>query len=168
MNIIQPLDETFVFENVQSIENLSQNLRGQETSGRSYVQLLMLTLLNNGGVVTNKQLEQAVLRNFGSSFGPDDKRMIRVGRKGYRMTKWRNTLAWAKVMAKKKNLIAWRQMQRNGVKKKYIVMLAYNDQHRQFIDWAIERRSKPMGKIRLRRKPALKRHKIPERKRLDL
>jgi hypothetical protein len=151
--------ETFILNNARSVRRLSKNVRGEENSARSYFWFLHALLPSVGGVIEQADLEAAVLKHYGPGFGPDDLRM--VGKGGFRQPKWKNSLAWAKVMARRRwedeggNLtrqIVQRSRQEAGVKKTYLVLIdpTVTDQH--WMDWAVGRKADPMGQV-LRRCP---------------
>ena len=90
--------ETFILNDARSVKRLSQNVRGEENSARSYFWFLHALLPSVGGVIEQADLEAAVLKHYGPGFGPDDRRTVGKGR--FRQPKWKNSLAWAKVMAR--------------------------------------------------------------------
>ena len=91
--------ETFILNNVRSVKLLSKNVRGEENSARSYFWFLHELLASVGGVIEQADLEAAVLKHYGPGFGPDDLRMM--GKGLFHQPKWKNSLAWAKVMARR-------------------------------------------------------------------
>jgi hypothetical protein len=152
-----PPAEFFKLHDRRSIKKLHVNLRGEENSPRSYLQF-MLALLNLNPVITQAELETELLEHFSSSFGPEDVRKMKVGKRG-KQPKWKNSLAWAKVVARKQKTIAWRK---RG-KVTYIVSLspAQNKEHRRFRVWAKRRTVKKMKKkIRIKRRPNVRQHKM--------
>ena len=91
--------ETFAFGNTKSIKALTPNGPGEEISPRSYLRFIQLYVRKKGGVVDQADLEIEIERHFGGIWGPDDLRPIRsVG--GHTRPKWKNSLDWAKVMAR--------------------------------------------------------------------
>src|SRR5437588_2495945 len=92
--------ETFILNNARSVKRLSKNVRGEENSARSYFWFLHELLPSVGGVIEHTDLEAAVLKHYGPGFGPDDLRL--VGKGHFRQPKWKNSLAWAKVMARRR------------------------------------------------------------------
>jgi len=157
--------EIFVMDNPKSIATLRPNVRGEETSPHSYEQFILLQLHKHHGWMTQAQLEQAVLGNFGRSFGPDDLRLMRVGKSGAKQPKWRNNLAWAKVVLRKLGLILQRTRTVNGVKGTYVVLLAFDREHRQVINWVRGGPWNQMGRIKLKRPTNVRRHKLAVEKR---
>ncbi len=146
--------ETFKLHDQTTIDKLHINLKGEENSAQSYLRF-MLALLHIKPVLTQKELEAEVLEHFGPSFGPSDRRKMRVGA-GRRQPKWKNTLAWAKVHARKQHLIAQR---RNG-EELYLVLLAQSKEHADFQRWVLGRKAKKIRKIILKRKPNRRAHKM--------
>jgi hypothetical protein len=143
--------ETFILNNTRSVRRLSKNVRGEENSARSYLCFLLALPRLVGGVIEQADLEAAVLKHYGPGFGPDDLRMVGKGR--FRQPKWKNSLAWAKVMARPREAdeggdlarrIVQRSRRERGVKKTYLVLLdpAVTDQ--EWIDWALGRKTGPM------------------------
>lgn len=88
--------EKFIVNDGRSIRRLSKNQPGEENSARSYHRLTVRLLQEADGVLEQKRLEAAVLRNFAPSFGPDDYKPI--GK--WKLPKWKNSLAWAKVLGR--------------------------------------------------------------------
>jgi hypothetical protein len=146
--------ETFKLHDQSTIDKLHVNLKGEENSAQSYLKF-MLALLHLNPVLTQKQLEAEILEHFGPSFGPSDRRMMRVGA-ARRQPKWKNTLAWAKVHGRKQGLIA----QRRHGEELYLVLLAQSKEHAEFQRWSLNRAVKKMRKIKLKRKPNRRAHKI--------
>lgn len=101
--------ECFVIDNARSIAAMSKNGPGVENAGESY-RLLILELLKPKGWVLKSEVREAILRNYGSSFGPDDLRLKRVGRHGFQ-PKWQNTFDWAVVQGRRRGeFVANRQI----------------------------------------------------------
>jgi hypothetical protein len=151
--------ETFILNNIRSVKRLSKNVRGEENSPRSYFWFLHALLQSVGGVIEQADLEAAVLKHYGPGFGPDDLRMMGKGR--LRQPKWKNSLALAKVMARRRwqdesgNLtsqIVQRSRQEAGVKKTYIVLIDATITDPEWIEWVLGRKAQPMGQV-LRRCP---------------
>lgn len=94
-----------------SVARMSRTPKGAENSAGGYVWFLGLALERHGGVMTASEIEAEFLRHYERSFGPDDKRLIRVGKHG-RQPKWKNALAWAKVIGIKLRL--WWRRERDG------------------------------------------------------
>jgi hypothetical protein len=152
-----PPAEFFKLHDRRSIKKLHVNVRGEENSPRSYLQFI-LALLKMNPVITQAQLETELLEHFKPSFGPEDVRIMKVGKRG-KQPKWKNSLAWAKVVARKQKTIAWRK---RG-KVSYIVSLlpAQDKEHRRFKTWAKGRKVKKMKKkIRIKRRPNIRKHKM--------
>jgi hypothetical protein len=96
MNRKSPLPNTFVIGDKRTLKALHQNQRGEETSARSYVAFIVKLLEKKRGVLLKEQVYDAILDHYGPSFGPDDRRRMKVGKDGT-MPKWRNQVAWALV-----------------------------------------------------------------------
>lgn len=94
--------ETFAFGNKRSIKALTPNGPGEEISPRSYLRFIQLYVRKMGGVVDQADLEAEIVKHFGGIWGPDDLRPLRIAGKTARL-KWKNSLDWAKVMARKAN-----------------------------------------------------------------
>lgn len=77
-----------------------RNGHGVETSASSY-RSFMMDMLKKKPIITAKELEEAVIKNFRHTWGPDDLAPI----KGKKTPKWKNNLDWAKVSARAKGLI---------------------------------------------------------------
>jgi hypothetical protein len=84
---MSPPAEFFKLHDRRSIKKLHVNLRGEENSPRSYLQF-MLALLNLNPVITQAELETELLEHFKPSFGPEDVRMMKVGKRGMQ-PKWK-------------------------------------------------------------------------------
>jgi hypothetical protein len=91
--------ETFVFGNTKSIKALTPNGPGEEISPVSYLRFLQRYVRKMGGVVDQADLEAEIERHFGEIWGPEDIRPLRIAGKHAR-PKWKNSLDWAKVMAR--------------------------------------------------------------------
>ncbi len=74
----------------------------EEVSARTYYRYLLWFLERHRGHCTEADLEQAVMEYFGSHWTRADKQLINVGQHGTQ-PKWRNQLAWAKVLAGKRH-----------------------------------------------------------------
>jgi hypothetical protein len=140
--------ETFILNNTRSVKRLSKNVRGEENSARSFFWFLHALLASVGGVIEQADLEAAVWNHYDPGFGPDDMRM--VGRGSCRQPKWKNSLAWAKVMARRRcqdasgNLtcqIVQRSRQEAGVKKTYIVLIDSTITDPEWIEWVLGRKA---------------------------
>jgi hypothetical protein len=144
--------ETFILNNSRSVKRLSKNAQGEENSPRSYFWFLHELLPSVGGVIEQADLERAVLKHYSPSFGPDDLRII--GKARFRQPKWKNSLAWAKVMVRR----AWkddagnitprilqRSCQEKGVKKTYLVLIDPNVTPQDWIDWVLQRKRRRMS-----------------------
>jgi hypothetical protein len=62
--------ETFILNNARSVKRLSQNVRGEENSARSYFWFLHALLPSVGGVIEQAELEAAVLKHYGPGCVP--------------------------------------------------------------------------------------------------
>lgn len=116
-----PNSETFRMDDGRSYRKLSKNGANEENSARSYRIFMIEQLKKHGGVMEQKDLEEAVLRNYGHTFGPADKRQIHSF--GKPRPKWKNTIDWAKAAACRLGQVATRSKTENKVKKTYIVLL---------------------------------------------
>ncbi len=154
------LYETFKLHDAKSVKRLTRNDSGYENSPQSYHRFMMTLLASNGGVLTQDQLESELLEHFRPSMGPDDLRMMNVGKRGAQQPKWRNSLAWAKVTARKQNLILQRTNTFEGEKTTWVVMRAFDPEHYAMQEWASGRKVKKMKKIKIKRKPSVRRHKM--------
>jgi len=117
--------ETFAFGNTNSIKALTPNGPGEEISARSYLRFIQLFIRKKGGVVDQADLEAEIEKHFGGIWGPDDLRPIRsVG--GHTRPKWKNTLDWAKVMARTEDppILARTRRQKSG---KFTVLVLIDD-----------------------------------------
>jgi len=132
--------ETFRMDDGRSYRHLSKNRAGEENSALSYRLFMIAQLEKNGGVMTSEQLEDALERNYGASFGPDDKKLIRCG-KGKRL-KWKNQLDWAKAVAASKGEVATRSRQVNKQRVTYIVLLDDSITPAEWIEWATAKKKK--------------------------
>ena len=92
--------EQFTIDDPKSIKSLSKNTKGVENAGESY-RLLILEMLKAKGWVLKNEVREAILRNFGPSFGPEDLRLKKVGKYG-RQPKWQNTFDWAVVQGRRR------------------------------------------------------------------
>ncbi len=72
-----------------------------DISPRTYYRFLLWFLSQHRGHCTEADLENAVKQYIGPHWKPPDRRMMRVGRIG-EQPKWLNSLAWAKVLARKR------------------------------------------------------------------
>lgn len=129
----KPITETFILNDRRSIKHLSRNEEGTETDAPSYLAFMLKLLELNEGWITQPDLEQAMIRNYGASWGPDDLRPVRVGNVTER-PKWKNALDWAKVLGFKKEQIATRKLKGVSI----IVSLEHADQ--ALVAWALAKR----------------------------
>jgi hypothetical protein len=116
--------ETFAFGNTRSIRALTPNGPGEEISPQSYLRFLQVYVQRRGGVVDQDDLEAEIEKHFGGIWGPDDLRPLRIGGRHPR-PKWKNSLDWAKVMARKLDPpILSRSARRQGKKFTLIVLIS--------------------------------------------
>src|SRR4051794_30481732 len=101
----QPM--TFVMNNGRSIKAQKRNKADMENSQLGYYIFMVRLLRERNGIIWTSDLEDAVKRNYGPSFGPADLRLKKVGRNGW-MPKWKNTLDFAKKMATDLDVTWWR------------------------------------------------------------
>jgi len=100
MNSTSSQPNTFVIGDKRTLEGLHQNQSGEETSARSYLAFIVKLLESKRGVLRREQVYDAILAHYGPSFGPDDRRPMKVGF-GSTIPKWRNQVAWALVMGQR-------------------------------------------------------------------
>jgi hypothetical protein len=100
MKSTSPQSNTFVIGDKRTLKGLHRNQRGEETSARSYQAFIVKLLKRNKGVLRKEQVYDAILEHYGPSFGPDDRRRMKVGFGGT-IPKWHNQVAWALVMGQR-------------------------------------------------------------------
>ena len=133
--------ETFRMDDGRSYRKLSKNGTDEENSARSYRIFMIEQLKKNDGVMEQSQLEAAVLRNYGHTFGPADRRTVRCF--GTTRPKWKNTLDWAKAAACRMGQVATRSKTEDKVKKTYIVLLEPEDfTPNEWVEWATAKRKR--------------------------
>src|SRR5262245_57030042 len=91
---------TFVIGDKRTLKGLHRNHIGEETSARSYLAFIVKLLEKKGGVMLKERLYDAILDHYGPSFGPNDRRPMKVGFGGT-IPKWHNQVAWALVMGQR-------------------------------------------------------------------
>ncbi len=128
--------ETFLMDDGRSIRHLSQDRAQEENSAPAYCAFLVKQLRKHGGVMTQQQIETAIEKNYGSTFGPDDLRPVRIGRNRVTRPKWKNTLDLAKVLGRKEGLLVTRSKQIDKKKVTYVVLLDPNVTPQEWIEWA--------------------------------
>ena len=74
----------------------------EEVSVRTYYRYLLWYLEKHRGHCTEADLERAIKEDFGPHWTRADKQLIKVGEHA-EQPKWRNQLAWAKVLAGKRH-----------------------------------------------------------------
>jgi hypothetical protein len=118
-----------------------------------FLQKLLPTV---GGVIEQEELEATVLKHSGASFGPNDLRPVKCGRGGT-CPKWRNTLAFAKVMSRQVHQdgegnpttsIRQRSRQEGGKRRTYLVLLDSSITPAKWIAWVLGRKRKKMNPTR--------------------
>src|ERR1043166_5192218 len=100
-------------------KKIRRNRKGEEIGTVQLRIFLLWHLEQCGGWTTGDKLEAAVWATFGKMFGPDDLKLMRVGRHSKR-PKWKNSLDWAKAQATKMKRIHLRSEWREGRKITYI------------------------------------------------
>lgn len=137
--------ETFRMDDRRSTRHLSQNKKGEENSARSYRAFMLAQLRKHNGVMISEELEEAVFRNYGDTFGPDDLRLVK------KRPKWKNTLDWAKAVGARKGEVATRSCQENKKKVTYIVLLDDEITDTDWIRWAKGKTTKKSFKKRCKK-----------------
>jgi len=136
-----PQPETFRMDDGRSYKKLSKNGINEENSARSYRIFMIEQLKKHGGVMEQSQLEAAVLRNYGHTFGPADRRKVQCF--GTTRPKWKNTIDWAKAAACRMGQVATRSRTEDKVKKTYIVLLEPEGfAPDEWVTWALQKRKK--------------------------
>jgi hypothetical protein len=128
--------ETFIMDDSRSTRKLTRNTKGEENSAHAYRIFMLKQLRKHGGVMTRDELEEALLRNYEHTFGPEDRR--RIGKR----LKWQNSLDWAKAVAASKGEVATRSKTKNKVRTTYIVLLDPAITPQDWIDWASAKKKK--------------------------
>jgi len=126
--------ETFAFGNTNSIKALTPNGPGEEISARSYLRFIQLFIRKMGGVVDQADLEAEIEKHFGGIWGPDDKRPLRIGGKHPR-PKWKNTLDWAKVMARQEDPPIMSRTQRQKYGRLSVLVLIDDATDPEWLAW---------------------------------
>jgi len=116
--------------------SIKRNNRGTETTAPDYIPLIL------------NHLVEHVKSTLGQTWGPSDKRMMKVGKSGAVQPKWMNMLAWAKVIMRGQRMLT----QRKKGKVIYLVLTAMSLTHAKAISWARRKRTKRVKKIRKRDK----------------
>jgi hypothetical protein len=109
-----PSVEFFTINDNASVSKLTVNDAAHENSASAYAQFIVAFLSTKNGFCTGQQLVESFHRHYSHTFGPSDLRPIGKAK----LPKWRNTLAWAKVILQKQGKIAVRSTtrQQNGKK----------------------------------------------------
>lgn len=132
--------ETFAFGNSNSIQALTPNGPDEEISARSYLRFIQLLVRTKGGVVDQADLEAEIEKHFSDIWGPDDLRPLRsVG--GRTRPKWKNTLDWAKVMARQEDPPILSRTQRRKTGNFSVLVLIDDATDPEWVAW-VQRKTK--------------------------
>jgi hypothetical protein len=126
--------ETFAFGNTRSIRALTPNGPGEEISPMSYLRFIQHYVRKMGGVVEQADLEAEIEKHFGGIWGPDDLRPLRIGGR-YPRPKWKNSLDWAKVMARKEDPPILARTTRRKGRRFTVLVLITNDTDPEWVEW---------------------------------
>jgi len=126
--------EQFVFGNAKSIRALTPNGPDEEISPLSYLRFLQLYVHKMGGVVDQVDLEAEIEKHFGAIWGPEDVRPIQVFGE-YSRPKWKNSLDWAKVMARKQTPQILSRTQKRKTGKLSVLVLIGSDTDPEWLEF---------------------------------
>lgn len=142
--------ETFAFGNSRSIKAMTPNGPSEEISPQSYLRFIQLFVRKMGGVVDQSDLEEEIVKHFGGIWGPDDLRPI-IGVGGRSRPKWKNSLDWAKVMARKEDppIFARTQRRKSGTLRFLVLIDASTDP--EWLEWVCHGKAKQNFKKRCNR-----------------
>lgn len=129
-----------LLKKLDELLNLPPNEPKEDFSPTVYYDFMISMLENNEGIITQAELEAAVIDFFSDRWSKEDRRLVKSPLGGKR-TKWQNSLHWAKQHGTRYKKVFNRGRQENGVKVKYIVLPGVC-KNQELVDWCMRKKGK--------------------------